>query len=121
MNRIATTLSIAVAFAAGCGLTHVLRPALAADNARAIRLYPLYHPAAALYTPSTLEILRADFHRIPELLAQGAPEQPVSEDVETEEVPQPEEPSTDPGLDHDAPESSVETGEPAEIVQLGLF
>src|SRR5436189_5532601 len=25
---------------------------------RAVRLYPLYHPAAALYTPSTLEALR---------------------------------------------------------------
>ena len=42
-------------------------------GARAVRLYPLYHPAAALYTPSTLEVLRADFHRIPELLALGAP------------------------------------------------
>ncbi len=31
MNRVATTLSIAVAFAAGCGVTHVLRPALAAE------------------------------------------------------------------------------------------
>ena len=38
---------------------------------RAVRLYPLYHPAAALYTPATLEALRADFHRIPELLALG--------------------------------------------------
>jgi uracil-DNA glycosylase family 4 len=43
---------------------------------RAVRLYPLYHPAAALYTPSTLEMLRSDFARIPELLAVGAPEQP---------------------------------------------
>ncbi len=32
MNRIATTLSIAVAFAAGCGVTHLLRPALAAES-----------------------------------------------------------------------------------------
>jgi len=32
MNRFATTLSIAAAFAAGCGVTHLLRPALAADN-----------------------------------------------------------------------------------------
>ena len=32
MNRITTTLSIAVAFAAGCGVTHLLRPALAADT-----------------------------------------------------------------------------------------
>ena len=32
MNRIATTLSIAVAFAAGCAVTHFMRPALAADT-----------------------------------------------------------------------------------------
>jgi len=31
MNRIATTKSIAVGFAAGCGVTHLLRPALAAE------------------------------------------------------------------------------------------
>jgi uracil-DNA glycosylase family 4 len=43
---------------------------------RAVRLYPLYHPAAALYTPSTLETLRTDFARIPALLELGAPEQP---------------------------------------------
>ena len=32
MNRTATTLSIALAFAAGCAVTHVMRPALAADT-----------------------------------------------------------------------------------------
>ena len=48
---------------------------------RAVRLYPLYHPAAALYTPSMLEALRADFHRIPGLLALGPPKQPVFETV----------------------------------------
>ena len=32
MNRVATVLSIATAFAAGCGVTHLLRPALAADT-----------------------------------------------------------------------------------------
>jgi mannose-6-phosphate isomerase-like protein (cupin superfamily) len=31
MNRVATTLSIAAAFAAGCGVSHLLRPALAAE------------------------------------------------------------------------------------------
>jgi mannose-6-phosphate isomerase-like protein (cupin superfamily) len=31
MNRIVTTLAIAGAFAAGCAVTHVLRPAYAAD------------------------------------------------------------------------------------------
>jgi DNA polymerase len=42
---------------------------------RTVRLYPLFHPAAALYTPAAVEALRADFARIPELLALGAPEQ----------------------------------------------
>ena len=32
MNRIVTTLSIAAAFAAGCGVTHLLRPAQAATD-----------------------------------------------------------------------------------------
>ena len=45
-------------------------------GSRAVRLYPLYHPAAALYTPSMLETLRTDFQRLPGLLAQGAPPQP---------------------------------------------
>ncbi len=36
---------------------------------RAIRLLPLFHPAAALYTPSSLQTLRDDFARIPALLA----------------------------------------------------
>ena len=31
-------------------------------------LYPLYHPAAALYTPAMLSVLQEDFTRIPELL-----------------------------------------------------
>jgi len=51
-----------------------------AIGSRAVRLYPLYHPAAALYTPSMLETLRADFQRIPGLLAEGAPPQPEAPD-----------------------------------------
>jgi DNA polymerase len=35
---------------------------------RQVLLYPLYHPAAALYTPSMMNVLQADFARIPELL-----------------------------------------------------
>jgi len=31
-------------------------------------LYPIYHPAAALYTPRMLEVLKSDFARLPELL-----------------------------------------------------
>jgi mannose-6-phosphate isomerase-like protein (cupin superfamily) len=32
MNRLVATLSITAAFAAGCGVTHLLRPALAAES-----------------------------------------------------------------------------------------
>jgi mannose-6-phosphate isomerase-like protein (cupin superfamily) len=32
MNRLTTTVAIATAFAAGCGVTHMLRPALAAES-----------------------------------------------------------------------------------------
>jgi DNA polymerase len=49
---------------------------------RAVRLYPLYHPAAALYTPAMLEVLKTDFARIPELLALPAPEQPAPAEAE---------------------------------------
>ena len=44
-------------------------------GARRVRLLPLFHPAAALYTRSMLDTLRADFGRIPELLALRSPEQ----------------------------------------------
>ena len=43
---------------------------------RAVRLLPLLHPAAALYTPRMADTLRADFARIPELVAREVPEQP---------------------------------------------
>jgi DNA polymerase len=37
-------------------------------------LYPIFHPAAALYTPANLATLKEDFLRLPELLAQAAPQ-----------------------------------------------
>jgi uracil-DNA glycosylase len=80
-------------------------------GSRAVRLYPLYHPAAALYTPSTLEMLRADFHRIPELLSAGPPEQPEH----LAPIPELEEPALEP----DEPPATDEP-EPAPG-QLGLF
>jgi len=43
---------------------------------RAVRLYPIFHPAAALYTPANVEVLRADFARLPALLARDLPPQP---------------------------------------------
>jgi len=55
------------------------RPEVLTLGRRAVRLYPIFHPAAALYTPRMLETLREDFSRLPELLALDAPEQPARE------------------------------------------
>ena len=84
---------------------------------RAVRLYPIYHPAAALYTPSMLETLRADFARLPELLATAPPPQPEAIEAvpEIEPEPEPEVQATE----------AAPPGEPAEPEpspdQLGLF
>ena len=43
-------------------------------GARSVLLYPLYHPAAALYTPSMLKVLEEDFARIPALLERAVDE-----------------------------------------------
>jgi len=40
---------------------------------RSVLLYPLYHPAAALYTPAMLSVLESDFARLPGLLRAGSP------------------------------------------------
>src|SRR3954464_11993542 len=81
------------------------RPEIRVIGERAVRLYPLFHPAAALYTPSNVELLRADFARIPGLLAMEPPVQPAP--------PEPE-----PIVPEPAPEQ-----EPVAIAagQLGLF
>jgi uracil-DNA glycosylase family 4 len=51
------------------GITRVHgSPQEATVGGRRVVLYPLYHPAAALYTPAMLRTLEEDFKRIPELL-----------------------------------------------------
>jgi uracil-DNA glycosylase len=46
---------------------------------RSVILYPLFHPAAALRSTSVLDLLRADIHRLPELIdehvAEPAPDE----------------------------------------------
>jgi uracil-DNA glycosylase family 4 len=60
------------------GITRVHgRPEVRTLGRRAVRLYPIFHPAAALYTPRMLETLREDFARLPEILALGPPPQPA--------------------------------------------
>jgi uracil-DNA glycosylase len=44
---------------------------------RTVTLYPLYHPAAALYTPAMLKVLETDFARLPELLGRSLAPPPV--------------------------------------------
>jgi uracil-DNA glycosylase family 4 len=97
---------------------------------RAVRLLPLYHPAAALYTPSNLETLRADFQRIPELLALGPPPQPEPQPAPAEpvaeraEVIRMAEATVDlPAPDPAGAEPPVADGPPgtADEAQLGLF
>jgi DNA polymerase len=66
-------------------------------GSRTVTLYPLFHPAAALYTPSMLKVLEEDFARIPALL---------------ERVAEPPAPSAGP--------EPAAASEP-EPVQLGLF
>jgi DNA polymerase len=103
-------------------------------GARTVTLYPLYHPAAALYTPATLEMLRTDFGRLPALLARGAPEQPVDRDgmLEFEEAlaaatadgpleaaAEPEAGDAAPAGERHEPAGGEPSSEPPE--QLGLF
>jgi len=81
---------------------------------RAVRLYPLFHPAAALYTRSLMDTLRADFARLPELLALPLPEQPEPVVPEPEPEPEPEPAAPEPDA---APGPQPEPG----AEQLGLF
>ena len=65
---------------------------------RSVLLYPLYHPAAALYTPAMLKVLEEDFARLPVLMSRVLVESTS---------PEPREPEP------------LAAAEPA--VQLGLF
>jgi len=61
----------------GRGITSVRgRPQVHELGGRWVRLYPLFHPAAALRTPACLEALREDLSRLPALLEEPAPEPP---------------------------------------------
>jgi uracil-DNA glycosylase family 4 len=78
------------------GITQVHgRPQQVTLGGNDVTLYPIFHPAAALYTPRMLAVLEEDFRRIPELLGR------------TLEVPEPEPEPIQAPL--------------AQPVQLGLF
>ncbi|MGI8597051.1 MAG: uracil-DNA glycosylase [Thermoleophilaceae bacterium] len=46
---------------------------------RAVWLFPLFHPSVALRAPAVLELLRADFARLPGLLRERMPPSPADE------------------------------------------
>jgi len=55
------------------GITQVHgRPQDVVLGGNPVTLYPIFHPAAALYTPRMLAVLQEDFARIPELLGRAA-------------------------------------------------
>jgi DNA polymerase len=93
---------------------------------RAVRLYPLYHPAAALYTRSLLDTLRADVARLPALLAMEPPAQPepARPPALQPAVPEPELLAPEPDAGSPASEPSRPDWAPDpddEDRQLGLF
>ncbi len=87
-------------------------------GSRAVRLLPLFHPAAALYTPSNLQTLRDDFARIPELLALEPPPQPSPPIADL--APAPDQPPDRPEPEPES-ERPAERDQPSEQTQLGLF
>jgi uracil-DNA glycosylase len=94
------------------GITRVHgQPEVRAIGGHTVRLYPLFHPAAALYTPRTLETLREDFARLPAILALPAPPTPAPPEAVAVDEPQPP--------PADLPE--LTGGSRTEAEQLGLF
>jgi DNA polymerase len=101
---------------------------------RAIFLFPIFHPAAALRTPAMLEQLREDFSRLPALLAEPVPEVAAAERPVPPPVPEPTPPPipepNPPPIPEPSPEPVPEPYPPPELVgvggedpkkQLGLF
>ena len=105
---------------------------------RAVFLYPIYHPAAALRTPAMLDQLRDDFERLPKLLNEAPPDLSIAERPTPPPVPEPTPPPipephpppvpepTPPPIPEPyppAPElvAASATAEHADEEQLGLF
>ena len=60
------------------GITRVHgQPQQAVYGPVTVTIFPIYHPAAALYTPAMLKVLEEDFARIPELISRADAAVPV--------------------------------------------
>jgi uracil-DNA glycosylase family 4 len=84
---------------------------------RAVRLFPIFHPAAALYTRSNIDVLREDFAKLPELLAMPAPEQPQAGEPEPLDEPEEFAQATETALTENEADGPPEPTDS----QLGLF
>ena len=71
------------------------RPCIRELGGRPVRLFPVFHPAAALRTPSMVELMRADFARLPAMLDEPLPA-PAGEVPEVEDPPEPAGPTVEP-------------------------
>jgi DNA polymerase len=73
------------------GITRVHgTPQEASVGGRTVTLYPIFHPAAALYTPAMLRTLEEDFARIPALLGRTVTPAPSAEVIELHAAAPPE-------------------------------
>lgn len=61
-----------------------------------VTLYPVYHPAAALYTRAMLGSLQEDFARLPALVAGGEPGEPAPGSPDVPDAPDVRDPAGDP-------------------------
>jgi DNA polymerase len=97
-------------------------PQLQIVGARPVFLFPIFHPAAALRTPAMLEQLRADFEKLPELLAQEPPalaaERPSPPPV-PEPMPPPIPEPSPPPIPEPSPEPVPEPYPPPELATVG--
>lgn len=80
------------------GITRVRgTPQVHVLGGRAVFLFPLLHPAAALRTPAMMEALREDFAKLPELLTQVPPAPELPPDPATERPADSGSPAADSG------------------------
>jgi len=88
----------------------------------AVTLYPIFHPAAALYTPAMLTTLREDFARLPALLADESVAEPVVPPSAAEPVVSPSAAEPPSSAEPVVPPSAAEPAvSPSVAEQLGLF
>jgi DNA polymerase len=72
------------------GITRIHgQPQPATYGSMQVTIFPLYHPAAALYTPAMLKVLEEDFARIPALLDQEVEPVPSLADLVAEPESEP--------------------------------